>query len=468
MRDPKERSEKASERDVFKVASVAGAAASIEYYDFFAYGLAAALVFPTVFFPEQSGAMALILSFATFGVGFLARPLGGVIFGHFGDLVGRKKTLVVALLLMGVASTAVGLMPTYASIGIAAPILLMLLRFMQGVAMGGQQGGVVLLAVEAAPRNRRGFFGSFSSLGSPGGVILANVAFLALTTTISKEALLSWGWRVPFLLSLVLVALALYIHFKLEDTPAFRRLQAGAPAPDADVPTKRKTSPVVAVFRTYPREIALTAGTYLGVGTAYYIFITFVVSYGTNPEYLGMPRTTVLAAVLVGSVGQIVFLPLAGALSDRIGRYRVLIFASGALAIFVFPFWMLVDTGSFWLITLGLFLGLGVLHSLLFGVQPAFFAERFSTEVRYSGVSMGIQIGSVLGGAFAPLIATALLVRFGSVSIAIYMSIAALITLFSVAMLWKIEYTTQRSNTGGNSEVPGKAAPEHEHLATNN
>ena len=342
-------------------------------------------------------------------------------------------------------------MPTYASIGIAAPILLMLLRFMQGVAMGGQQGGVVLLAVEAAPRNRRGFFGSFSSLGSPGGVILANVAFLALTTTISKEALLSWGWRVPFLLSLVLVALALYIHFKLEDTPAFRRLQAGAPAPDADVPTKRKTSPVVAVFRTYPREIALTAGTYLGVGTAYYIFITFVVSYGTNPEYLGMPRTTVLAAVLVGSVGQIVFLPLAGALSDRIGRYRVLIFASGALAIFVFPFWMLVDTGSFWLITLGLFLGLGVLHSLLFGVQPAFFAERFSTDVRYSGDPLGIQIGSVLGGAFAPLIATALLVRFGSVSIAIYMSIAALITLFSVAMLWKIEHTTQRSNTGGNS-----------------
>jgi MFS family permease len=446
---------KASERDVFKVASVAATATSIEYYDFFIYGTASALVFPALFFPEQSPVTALLLSFAAFGIGFIARPLGGMIFGHFGDLVGRKKTLVAALVMMGVASTAVGLMPTYSSIGMAAPILLVALRFVQGIALGGQ-GGIILLAVEAAPAARRGFFGSFSSLGAPGGVLLANLAFLTITALLPNDALLAWAWRVPFLLSLGLVALAIYIHFKLEETPAFQRLQqSGTDIDDPNEQAKPSVvrSPIVTVLRTYPKEIALTIGTYLGINMTYYIFITFVISYGTNPQYLDMPRSTLLAAVLIGSMGQIVGLPLAGALSDRFGRRRVQLYGAAALAVFVFPFWAMVDTRSFWLITLGLLIGLGLIHSLLYGVQPTFFAEIFSTEVRFSGVSLGIQIGSVLGGAFAPLVATALLARYGSISIALYMSAACLLTLFSLWMLKETHASNRQAASSPAADV---------------
>ena len=424
---------KASDRDVFRVATVAAIAASIEYYDFFIYGLAAALIFPAIFFPEQSAVTAILLSFATFGVGFLARPLGGVIFGHFGDVIGRKKTLVIALVMMGVASTAIGFLPTFATLGIGAPILLMVLRFAQGIAIGGQMGGVVLLAVEAAPPHRRGFFGSFSSLGAPGGVLLANVTFLAVTAVMPRETLLDWGWRVPFFLSLVLVGLALYIHVKLEDTPAFQRLQAGRADETKTEHTVSTRSPVITVLRTYPREVALTAGSYIGINVTYYIFITFVISYGT--KQLGLAQGTLLLAVLIGSMGQIIALPVAGAMSDKFGRGRIQMIGAGALAVYVFPFWLLVDTGSFWILTAALLVGLGFIHSLMYGVQPAFFAEAFTTEVRYSGVSLGIQIGSVVGGAFAPLIATALLARFGSMSIAIYMACACLLTFVSV---WRL------------------------------
>lgn len=421
------------ERDVSRVAVIAATAASIEYYDFFIYGLAAALVFPTVFFPEMSSATGLLLSFATFGIGFLARPLGGLIFGHFGDLIGRKKTLVIALVTMGIASTAIGALPTFASVGILAPILLTVLRFAQGIAIGGQMGGVVLLAVEAAPPHRRGFFGSFSSLGAPGGVLLANVTFLILTAFVSTETLIEWAWRLPFLMSLVLVGLALYVHVKLEDTPAFQRLQElrqSVEVPSVRTPTR---SPVLTVLRTYPREVALTAGSYIGINLTYYLYITFVISYGTKT--LGLTQTTMLAAILIGSTGQVLALPLAGALSDRIGRARVYIWGAAGSAAFAFPFWMLLQTGQFWLITIAMLIGLGLLHSLMYGVQPAFFAETFSTEVRYSGVSLGIQIGAVIGGAFAPMAATALLSSFGWPSVAAYMMSGCLLTVVSVWIL---------------------------------
>ena len=432
----------ASERDVFRVASIAGVAAGIEYYDFFLYGLAAALVFPALFFPEQSPVIGALLSFATFGVGFLARPLGGLVFGHFGDVIGRKRTLVAALFLMGITSTAIGFLPTFSTIGIAAPILLVALRFAQGIAIGGQQGGVVLLAVEAAPPARRGFFGSFSSLGAPCGVLLANGVFLAVTASLSREELLSWGWRVPFFFSLALVGLALYIHLKLEDTPAFKKLQK---TEAADGVVTHEKSPVWTALKTYPRELALTTGTYLGINLAYYVFITFLISYGTDPRQLGLPQSTLIAAVLVGSVGQLVFLPLAGAISDRYGRQRIMMVGAGGLTLFVFPFWLMVDTGNFWAISLAVLIGLGVLQSLVYGVQPAYFAEVFPTEVRYSSLSLGMQMGSILGGAFAPLIATALLARFDSTSIAVYMAVACLISLISIWRLGETRPVSERT-----------------------
>lgn len=420
-------------RDVTRVAAIAATAASIEYYDFFIYGLAAALVFPTVFFPNQSAATGILLSFATFGIGFLARPLGGVVFGHFGDLIGRKKTLVIALVTMGIASTAIGALPTYASVGMLAPALLTLLRFVQGIAIGGQMGGVVLLAVEAAPPQRRGFFGSFSSLGAPGGVLLANLTFLILTAFVSTEALIQWAWRLPFVMSMILVALALYVHVKLEDTPAFQRLQQERQAADQSAARTPTRSPVLTVLRTYPREVALAAGSYIGINLTYYLYITFVISYGTNT--LGLSQRTMLAAILIGSTGQVLALPLAGALSDRVGRSRVYMWGAASSAAFAFPFWMLVQTGEFWLITLAMLIGLGLLHSLMYGVQPAFFAETFSTEVRYSGVSLGIQTGAVIGGAFAPMTATGLLASFGWPSVALYMVAGCLLTLVSVWIL---------------------------------
>lgn len=421
------------DQDVSRVAAVAAAAASIEYYDFFIYGLAAALVFPTVFFPEMSSVTGVLLSFGTFGIGFLARPLGGLVFGHFGDLIGRKKTLVVALVAMGIASTAIGLLPTYASVGVLAPIALTVLRFAQGIAIGGQMGGVVLLAVEAAPPRRRGFFGSFSSLGAPGGVLLANIAFLVLTTCVSTEALTEWAWRLPFVLSLVLVGLAVYIHVKLEDTPSFRRLQQIQQTVPQAAEAAPKRSPIWTVLRTYPAEIALTAGSYIGINLTYYLYITFVISYGTNT--LELSKTTMLAAVLIGSTAQVVALPVAGAISDRIGRARVYLWGAVGSALFAVPFWMLIQTREFWLITIAMLFGLGLLHSLMYGVQPAFFSEAFSTEVRYSGVSLGIQTGAVIGGAFAPMTATALLSSFGWVSVALYMMAGCLLTGVSVWLL---------------------------------
>ena len=440
----------ASERDVVRVSSVAAVAASIEYYDFFIYGTAAALVFPALFFPEQSTVTGLLLSFATFGVGFLARPFGGVVFGHFGDSVGRKKTLVVALVLMGVVSTAIGLLPTYATIGIAAPLLLVTLRFLQGISLGGQMGGVILLATEAAPPRRRGFFGSFSSIGAPGGILLANLVFLLVTALVSEEALMEWAWRIPFLLSLAPIALALYVHTRLEDTPAFRRLQENRGAPATGAPARPRRSPVMTVLRTHPREVALAVGSYIGLNVTYYVFVTFVISYGTIVA--DVPRTTLLTAVLIGSLGQCIGLPLAGALSDRYGRRGIQMVGAVATAAFGFVLFPAVNTGSFWVISAALVLGLGFVHSLMYGVQPAFFSEAFSTEVRYSGVSLGIQIASVLGGGFAPLIATALAASYGWPSVAVYMAVACAVSFVAVHLLGR-----RRDTAGQEQERSGEA-----------
>lgn len=449
-------SREAPERAITKVALTSLAGASIEWYDFFIYATAAALVFPTIFFADTMPPLvAQIAAFSTFAVGFIARPVGGAIFGHFGDKVGRKKALVVALLMMGIATTMIGLLPTYAAIGFLAPLALVLLRFVQGLAIGGQWGGAVLLATESAPANKRGFYGSFAQVGVPVGVILANLIFLLITSITAPEFFLAWGWRIPFLFSIALVGVGLYIQLKLEDTPAFRHLEEvkqqkdeetarkkardegiSVEAAKEEIAAERQGSPVLEAFRTYPKQIALAAGAFVAVNGNFYIFISFIIAYATNPEILGLEQSTVLAAVLIASVFQIPALLVAAAISDRLGRRGIYMAGAALLGLWAFAFWPLVNTGNFVLIMVALIVGQAFL-SMMYGPQAAFFAEIFTTKVRYSGASLGYQIGSIFGGAFAPIIATALLARFAGSSfpVSVYMAILCLVSLVSVYLL---------------------------------
>lgn len=427
-----------------KVAMTALAGTSIEWFDFFLYGTAAALVFPTVFFSEDMPYLvSLIASFSTFAVGFLARPIGGIVFGHFGDRIGRKKALVSALVLMGGATTLIGLLPTYAAIGAAAPLLLMLLRFAQGLAVGGQWGGAMLLVTENAPSHQRGYYGAFAQAGAPVGLILANTAFLGVTAALSPEDFMSWGWRIPFVFSIVLIGLSLYVQLRLEDTPAFRELAArreAAPAPelsdeDAVAIAVARQSPVLEALARYPKQIALAAGAFLSVQVTFYILISFVIAYGTNPEGLNLPRTTMLLAVLISSAFQLPSVFLASIYSDRHGRRGIYMVGAVLTGLWGFVIFPLIDTGSFLLICLAL-CGGQLFVGFMYGPQAAFLAELFSTNVRYSGASLGYQFGAILGGAMAPIIATALLAYYDStLGISIYIMIASILTLLSVFML---------------------------------
>ena len=274
-----------TESNIRKVALTSLSGTSIEWYDFFLYGAAAGLVFPKLFFGEVDPTTALILSFMTFAAGFIARPVGGIIFGHFGDLIGRKKTLVIALMLMGIASTLIGLLPTYETIGIAAPILLTFLRFCQGIAIGGQWGGAMLLVTESAPSNRRGYYGAYAQAGAPVGVILANIAFISVSLMTTEESFLSWGWRIPFLISFVLVIISMYIQLKLEDTKAFKELEA-IKASDTSSTKEIKSSPILEALRRYPKRISLAAGAFLSIQVTFYILVAFVLAYGVQTTEL--------------------------------------------------------------------------------------------------------------------------------------------------------------------------------------
>jgi metabolite-proton symporter len=445
-------SEEHNEKNMRKVAGTALAGTSIEWYDFFIYGTAAALVFPTAFFPaDMPATIALIASFSTFAVGFIARPLGGVIFGHYGDRVGRKQTLVVALLIMGAGTTLIGLLPTYESIGYLAPLLLVLLRFIQGLAIGGQWGGAMLLVTESAPQNRRGFYGAFAQAGAPVGVILANLAFLAIGATISDDSFMSWGWRIPFLASVVLIGISMYVQLHLEETPAFReleenKLQQQASASAAETETAKDSavvdsmqvnvnrSPVLEALRLYPKRIALAAGAFISIQVTFYILIAFVVAYGTDESGLGLPRSTMLSAVLIASVLQVIVQFIAASYSDRHGRKGVYLAGAVLLGLWSFALFPLIDTGNYLLIVVAISGGLGFL-AMQYGPQAAFYTELFSTQVRYSGASLGYQIGAILGGAFAPSIAVLLWKEVGIIYVSIYIFLAALITIGSVMML---------------------------------
>jgi metabolite-proton symporter len=424
------------ERSIRQIALTALAGTSIEWYDFFLYGTAAALVFPKAFFSAgMPPAVALLASFSTFAVGFIARPVGGVIFGHYGDRIGRKRALVVALLLMGAATTLIGCLPSYASIGAAAPILLIVLRFLQGVAIGGQWGGAVLLATENAPASRRGFYGSFAQVGAPVGVILANLAFLIVSANTTPEAFLEWGWRVPFLASVVLIGIALFIQLRLEETVEFIRLQQSGRTTSANQSRPAARSPVIEALRTHPKQIALAAGAFLAVQVPFYILIAFVIAYGTGSAGPGVSRDTMLSAVLVGAVAMIPALLISAAWSDRHGRRGIYMTGAALLAAWSFAIFPLLDTGSFLWICVAIAVG-QALVAMMYGPQAAFLTELFSTSVRYSGASLGYQLGAIIGGGFAPIIATALLAKYqNTVGISIYMAIACIITIISTALL---------------------------------
>ena len=424
------------EANMRKVALTALAGTSIEWYDFFLYATAAALVFPSAFFPDSSPTMGLILSFGTFAFGFIARPLGGILFGHFGDRVGRKRTLVIALMMMGIASTLIGLLPTFATIGIAAPILLSLLRFTQGLAIGGQWGGAMLLVTESAPADKRGYYGAYAQAGAPVGVILANVAFMIISYSVSEDAFMNWGWRIPFISSVLLIGISMYVQLHMEETDAFKELQKLQQKKQAEQPQAAvvRRSPVLEAIAKYPKRIALAAGAFLSIQVSFYILIGFVLAYGTDADGAGMTRDQMLFAVLLASVLQIPAQFMAASYSDRNGRRGIFMLGAILTGVWAFALFPLIDTGSFWLIVLGLSGGLMFL-GMMYGPQAAFFTELFSTEVRYSGASLGYQTGAILGGAFAPTIATILWTEYSIVWVSVYIAIASVLSLISVLML---------------------------------
>lgn len=411
-----------------KVAVMASAGAAVEWYDFFIYGTAAALVFPHLFFPpDLPPFVAQIASFSTFAVGFVARPLGGMLFGSYGDTHGRKRALVVAMFIMGVSTMMIGLLPTYASVGALAPLLLVALRFIQGLAVGGQWGGAALLAIESAPANRRGFYGSFVQVGVPLGVVLANAVFLTASAFVPDSAFMAWGWRIGFLISVLLIFIGLAIHFGVAEPEADKA--PGEPRPDG----APRRSPLAEVARGHWREILLAGGTFVANNTCFYVAITYAVAYGATT--VGIDRNLLLLAVMVGSVVMIPALLACGALSDRFGRRDIFLIGavlSGAWAFVVFP---MIDNTSAPAVIGAITVQL-LFISLMYGPQAALFAELFPKSVRYSGASLGYQIGAVVGGGFAPIIATALFARYqSSLSISAYLAAMCAVSFVSVILL---------------------------------
>jgi metabolite-proton symporter len=438
--------QKKKDTNMRKVALTALAGTSIEWYDFFLYGAAAALIFPKAFFPEASPAMALILSFGTFAAGFIARPVGGIIFGHFGDRIGRKKTLIIALLLMGISSTLIGLLPTYAMIGIAAPVLLTILRFAQGIAIGGQWGGAMLLVTESAPADQRGYYGAFAQAGAPVGVILANLALIITSSLVSEEFFLTWGWRIPFIASVILIGISMYIQLNLEDTQSFKELQSLKDEQlkeDKSAPKLIKVSPVLEAIRKYPKRIILAAGAFLSVQVTYYILIAFMLTYGVTSA--NMSRDDMLLAVLIASALQVPTQFIFASYSDRHGRRGIFMLGAVLTGLWAFALFPLVDTGNFWLILMAMTIGF-VFLGMMYGPQAAFFTELFSTEVRYSGASLGYQLGAIVGGAFAPVIAVTLWTEYSIFWVSVYIAFASLLALLSVTMLTET-YKSDLSDT---------------------
>ncbi|MEB8340830.1 MFS transporter [Streptomyces endophyticus] len=397
-------------------ASLTGTA--LEWYDFAVYSAASALVFGDLFFPSEDPLTGTLLAFSTYAVGYVSRPLGGIVFGRLGDVIGRKKVLITTLVLIGAATFLIGLLPTHSSIGVAAPIALVVLRFAQGVGVGGEWGGAVLLSSEFGDPKKRGFFASAAQVGPPAGNLLANGVLAALGALLTEDQFLSWGWRVAFLVSGVLVGFGLWIRAKLEETPVFKAMEAEQSRPEA---------PVREVLTRQPRALLAAILSRVAPDVLYALFTVFVLTYATDK--LGMSRGSALAAVLIGSSLQIVLIPLAGALSDRINRRLLYGCSAVAAGVWPFVFFGMVDGGSWGLLVLGVIVAL-ILHSLMYGPQAAFIAEQFSPRLRSTGSSLAYTLAGLIGGAIAPLLFTALLGSFDSwVPLAIYVAVTAVVTI---------------------------------------
>jgi metabolite-proton symporter len=394
---------------------------TMEWYDFFLYGTAAALVFNRLYFPTFDAFTGTLAAFGTYSVGFVARPIGGIVIGHYGDRIGRKSMLILTLIVMGVATFGIGLLPTYAQLGPSAAVALVILRLAQGFGVGGEWGGAVLMAVEHAPAGRRGFYGSWPQMGVPAGLLLSTAAF-ALCARLPDEQFLSWGWRVPFLMSILLVAFGLVIRVSVLETPAFTRIQQER---------TEARRPIVEVLQTHRKELLLAMGARLAENGAFYIYSVFVLVYGT--QKVGVDRQTVLTGILIAAACLLPAIPLCGALSDRLGRRPVYLFGACVTALFAYPLFWLLDTGSPPLIWLALVVALVFAHAPMYGPQAALLSELFSTRVRYSGASLGSQLSSVFGGGLSPFIATALL-PYGRGALAAYMIAMALVTIVAVLM----------------------------------
>jgi metabolite-proton symporter len=393
---------------------------TIEWYDFFLYNTAAALVFNKLFFPTFDPFVGTLLAFSTYAVGFAARPIGGIVIGHYGDKVGRKSMLVLTLIMMGLATALIGVLPTYEAIGVWAPIVLVLLRVIQGFGVGGQWGGAVLMTVEHAPAGQRGFYGSWPQIGVPAGLLTSTVVF-RIFSKLPEAQFMSWGWRLPFLFSILLVLVGLLIRMKILETPSFTKIKETRTV---------VRQPILEVLQKYPKQVLQAAGARCAENGAFYIYSVFMLVYAT--QHVHIDRDIALVGVMIASALEFFFVPFYGWLTDRIGRRPVYMFGAVMTAVLAFPLFWLFDTGSTPLIWLALLLVFLCSHAPMYAPQGAFFSELFGTSVRYSGASLGAQLSAAVAGGFSPLIATALLPKYGPNAIALYIIGMALITIVAV------------------------------------